>query len=619
MRRRFVRQSSLNWAIGSVLLLLAVTVTACGTLDISLNQTPEPTPAAISTESGAVQSEATEIVTTPEEAAAGWGPLIPYTHPAFGYELLIPEGATFIEEDTDEDVTVFSDSGPEDSPSYAIAVKVVPAADLSPEELLSVLSDGETDLLDVEPVEMNSGDGQGALVSYSVGAGSTCPEMRPLMAAFVDRDTGYAISVFSDSQGHCEAINVPEVMTIIESFRPPAASPVPAMTPTPTPGPVEDLVVVYTRDHNAWLWTESGGERQLTKDGGVDQVLLSDDKGVVAFRRGNGLWAVNADGSNERQLVKENDMPVPQEGELAGSITGMTINQLEWIPGSRQLLFNTRMVFDGPGLLLSDDLWRVDADGLFLENLFAPGDGGNFAIAPDGRQVALITPDSISLASLDGADKQRIFGYTPVITYSEFRYYARPIWSPSGDTLGVIVPPPDPLGTENQAHGIWRLHTDGTPAVLAGTIETRGNRPLPEPSISPGLEMIAYLSGSEVEPERVDLLFVSWGDTVSSPTFYTSGVDSFGEWAPGGERFSFTRPPGQTGSIIAFTGRLDEEPQQVGSGEAAAITVHWVDDDRYLYLQASAKGWDLILADGDGSDVLVAAVVGQPPAFDAKG
>ena len=47
------------------------------------------------------------------------------------------------------------------------------------------------------------------------------------------------------------------------------ATAVPTDTTTPTPAPKDDLVVVFTRNNNAWLWTGAGGERQLTKDGGV--------------------------------------------------------------------------------------------------------------------------------------------------------------------------------------------------------------------------------------------------------------------------------------------------------------------------------------------------------------
>ncbi len=625
MRRRLDGHYFLNLTVGVLFLLLAIILASCGTLDISLDATPEPSVTEGSPESDMVQNTATEIVTTPtltQEPASGWGPLISYTKPVLGYKLLIPESANVQEVEPDENTTYFFEGDiVGESRPYLISVQVLPSEGQTHEKLISALSAGVNDPSEIQTVRTLDNSRVGTMITYSQGTGSICPEIVGLMAVFIDRDTGYVIRILSDGQGQCEAANVPEAMTIVRSFQPPAISAALAMTPTPTPTSIDGLVVVFTRDKNAWLWTEAGGERQLTKDGGVDQVLLSDDKSVVAFRRGNGLWAVNADGSNERQLVKESDLPIPQEGELADYITGMTINQLAWIPGSRELLFNTRMLIDGPGLLLSDDLWRVNTDPqsvLSLDYLFLPGDGGNFAIAPDGNRVAVITPDSVSLTTIYGEDKRRIFGYTPVITYSELQYYARPVWSPGSDVLGVVIPPPDRLGMENQAFGIWRLHTDGTPAGLVGTIEARGANPLPEPVINPTLETIAYLSNPEVDMEQTDLLFVSWDDRIGDPIFYASRVDSFYDWSPGGKRFSFTRPPGETVAVSTFTGQMDEEPRLVGNGESVTLNVHWVDDDRYLFLQASARGWDLLLTDSSGVVTPIAAVVGQPPAFDAK-
>jgi hypothetical protein len=607
-----------------MMFLLLLALTSCGTLAISLDQTPEPSVTEGSPESDMVQDIATEIVTTPtltQEPASGWGPLITFTKPVFGYKLLIPESANVQELEPDENTTYFVEGDiVGESRPYLISVQVMPSEGQTHEKLISTLSASVSDPSEIQTVRTIDSDRVGAMITYSNGTGSVCPEIEGLMAVFIDRDTGYVIRILSDERGRCEAANVPEAMTIVRSFQPPAISAALAMTPTPTPMSTDELVIVFTRDNNAYLWTETGGERQLTKDGGVDQVLLSDDKGVVAFRRGNGVWAVNADGSDERQLVRESDLPVPQEGELAGYITGMTVNQLAWIPGSHELLFNTRMLSDGPGLLLSDDLWRVDTDPqsvLSLDYLFLPGEGGNFAIAPDGNRVAVITPDSISLTTINGEDKQRIFGYTPVSTYSEFRYYARPVWSPSSDVLGVVIPPPDRLGIENQAFGIWRLHIDGTPASLVGTIEARDGNPLPEPDISPTLEMIAYLSSPDIDPERTDLLFVTWDDRISDPVFYSSRVDLFYDWSPGGERFSFTRPPGETAAVNLFTGQMGEEPQPVGNGQSVALNVHWLDDNSYLYLQASDRGWDLLLNDSNSADTLIASVGGQPPAFDA--
>jgi hypothetical protein len=129
--------------------------------------------------------------------------------------------------------------------------------------------------------------------------------------------------------------------------------------------------------------------------------------------------------------------------------------------------------------------------------------------------------------------------------------------------------------------------------------------------------MIAYLSSPEDDPEQTDLLFVPWGDTIGEPVFYSSRVGFFDAWSPGGGSFSFTRPPGETAAFSIFTGQMDEEPQLVGNGESVALNVHWVDDNSYLYLQASDKGRDLLLTDSSGTVALIGAMVGQSWAFDA--
>jgi hypothetical protein len=85
-----------NLAAGTIFLLLLIALTSCSTLDISLDQTPEPAQAGTSPESGGVQDAMTVTLSTPGETpqlAVGWRPLTSYIHPVFGYELLVPEGA----------------------------------------------------------------------------------------------------------------------------------------------------------------------------------------------------------------------------------------------------------------------------------------------------------------------------------------------------------------------------------------------------------------------------------------------------------------------------------------------------------------------------------------------
>lgn len=603
-------------AIRLVALTGLMALVACGTLEVSFDQTPEP-PLATGVVTRETTSDDIEETRSPAETTNPWLVLENYRHPTFGYQIPVPQGAPVLEGEDGENTTYFSNSGsPGDGDVYLISVQVLPEAGRSAQQLVEALAAEESDVPDIEVVDAGSDDGQGALITYSGGPAAYCSEVRMLLAAFVDQGFAYVLRLANDGPERCDASKLPEVQAVVQGFQLPEQAPILAMTPTPTPVAIDDLAVAYTRDNNVWLWTESDGERQLTKDGGVDQVLLSDDKRIIAFRRGNGLWAVNADGSDERQLVKESDLPLPTDSELAEFVAGIAPYQVAWTPGSHQLMFNTSPQMTGPGLFLSDDLWLVDADNLALTNLFPAGEGGNFVLAPDGRQAALISPNSISVINTAGQEKREVLGYTPVATYSEFQYYARPVWSVTGDALAVIIPPPDALATEIQPYSVWLLTQDSPSAGLVGTIEVRGGQAGLEPVISPSLSQIAYVSNSTSDPDRKDLLFVDWDESLGDPTFYTSWVESSAEWSPSGQRFSFNRPPSEVASISAFTGRLGEEPRPVGNGESPAINVRWVDDDAYLYLQASARGWDLLLTDIGGTVTPIAGIVGQPPAFD---
>jgi hypothetical protein len=77
------------------------------------------------------------------------------------------------------------------------------------------------------------------------------------------------------------------------------------------------------------------------------------------------------------------------------------------------------------------------------------------------------------------------------------------------------------------------------------------------------------------------------------------------------------RSQSRTAAVGIFTGQIDEKLRLVRNGESVVLNVHWLDDNSYLYVQASDRGWDLLLSDNSGTVTLVASVGGQPPALDA--
>ena len=159
----------------------------------------------------------------------------------------------------------------------------------------------------------------------------------------------------------------------------PSDTPVPTETLTPTippsptlppPTPTQQaLRVAYVKNGNVWLWTQGGSTQPLTTAGYVVSLDLSGDGQMVAFQRETipfhpELWAVNSDGTGERVLVSAADFLALLPGSPNPNAAGIGPFQYGWRPGTHILAYNTRLLFEGPGLGGNDDLRQVDADTL---------------------------------------------------------------------------------------------------------------------------------------------------------------------------------------------------------------------------------------------------------------
>ena len=159
----------------------------------------------------------------------------------------------------------------------------------------------------------------------------------------------------------------------------PDTTPLPAATPTSLPfltsvPPSTELRVAFVNvtehGNNVWLWTEGEtGAMPLTKDGGVSDVRISDDGEIVAFTRGDGLWMVRSDSTEERHLVRAEDFAAMEHREP--SEFEVVLNRFDWLPGTHILAFNTRLRTE-IGLVLNDDLHLINADTLERKALLRP-------------------------------------------------------------------------------------------------------------------------------------------------------------------------------------------------------------------------------------------------------
>jgi hypothetical protein len=413
-----------------------------------------------------------------------------------------------------------------------------------------------------------------------------------------------------------DARSTPEV---VEPARTPTTPPTIIETPPETRTllpDTKDLTVVYTRDGDLWRW--QGGELlQLTRRGEVYFPRLSPDGQIAAFLRPADsfhveLWAVNIDGSDERRLVGIADLDTIGGGARDPNATAVNPSpSFAWVGQSHRLAFTTYQAFQGPGVSPLNDLNLVDADSGQIVPLLLSGWGGEFVFSPDGQQIAISQPDKIILADANGDNYRIAMTYSPVLTYSEYRYYARPVWSPDGKFLRVAVPPADPLARPAQPTTLWKLPLDGGQAVQEGSIFSVPfmDEPL---YYSPDLQRVALIRESIQDGVTLRELHLAAYDGNGDWNYVRGPMLHFAGWSPDGRRFIYILGEEQE----MFLGSLDRAPQPLGELHYGLINLRWIDDQRLLYAIQRNQAFDLVLLDLDDGALTLDTIAGAPPGYD---
>ncbi len=395
--------------------------------------------------------------------------------------------------------------------------------------------------------------------------------------------------------------------------RQPLETPAPQQTPSnrlPTPA-AGDLAVAYVKDGNLWLWSQ-GRSRQLTARGEVHRPRISSDGKLIAYLQPADdfhleIWAIDANGQNERRLVSVADLDAIGGGFRDPSALALNPYRFLWLPGTHNLAYNTHQVFQGPGLSLLNDLNLVQADTLQKTNLLLSGWGGEFVYAPGGNQVAISQPDKIILAQADGSEYRPVFNYSAVTTYSEYRYYAAPVWDKDGQALFLALPPTDPLATPAQPTTLWRVPLDATaPLQLGGVFAV----PFFEQPVefSPDAARIAFLREVGQPAENLRELHLAASDGSGDWVYARAPSIRFQGWSPDARRFAYTLGLQQE----LWLGSLQETPLLLGDGFSGVQDLRWIDGGRLLFWQASAGGFELKLANLAGGALLIASIIGAP-------
>lgn len=406
----------------------------------------------------------------------------------------------------------------------------------------------------------------------------------------------------------------------VEVF-PPTATPIPAKTeplPSATSGdePRQQqaatltppgLRVAFSSSGNLWSTVAGDTPNQLNSAGNVSEIRITDDGQRIAYvlrdpqANTTELRSVVFDGSGDQLLLDQAaiDALYPLE-----EFTHYTLAQMQYLPGTHSLLFNTRGVFAGPGLANNDDVLVIDVDGGELSTVLARGQGGNFVISPDGSQLAIVRPESVGFANSDGSSvRSEVLTFPRVRTFSEFFFYPIPVWV--GEAVMVPVPQEDPFATPATGM-VWEVPASGgEPVAIASTAGDLYRPQAERPLISADGTTVAYLGEAVSANEQQLVLFnPSSGERLVAD----SGSIHWDGWSPDSDHFTYARGSG----LDLQLGALGVEPAPIGSGSG----LRWVDSTQYLYLAGTPGVWALTLSDLEGNSTVLAAPTGNLVTYD---
>jgi hypothetical protein len=395
-----------------------------------------------------------------------------------------------------------------------------------------------------------------------------------------------------------------EPLADAEPTIPPTTLPTTEVAVVPTFPTQQNLRVVYTDDGDLWAMEIGSSPRQLTSSGDISEVRISDDGQWVGYtiRDPNQdtaeLHSIQFDGSNHQELMDAVSFDALYPLEI---FIHYTLSTMDFLPGSHTLLFNTRGVFEGPGLAKNDDLLAIDVATGQIIPLLQRGEGGDFMPSPIGNQLALVRPDSIGFVDANGTNpRPEVLTFTPVITYSEYFFYPLPVWS--GNSVVLAVPQQDPFFAAEPGT-IWSV--DGEPQALTRPDGDLFSPQREHPLVSPDGSSVAYFRAAAAAGE-VQLVIDRLD--IGEQTVYDTGLIQWKGWSPGSDRLVFTKGTG----FDLYLGEVGALPVPLAPG----TELRWINADEYLYLAGDPGGWTLTLGDLAGGAVPLATPSGAFVAFD---
>jgi hypothetical protein len=393
--------------------------------------------------------------------------------------------------------------------------------------------------------------------------------------------------------------------------------------PVDVPARKEPLEVRFISNGNIWDWVEGMPAMQISDTGDALHFTFSPDGDVVVFERTIGsypydykieLWAVDRDGSNLRKLVGVEQFDQFLPGREWAWVANLP-RDYRWFDGTHELSFGVYPFINAVGGSdAAQDYWIVNADNLELKKWVNPDfthpDGPKEISSPDGKVIALVDMESISLLNSDGSIIRKDALIYPANRNSEGPGWGPPqlVWTPDSRALNVVVWDEDVF---DGAFSTWEIPADGSPARKLHTF--LGMEYFS--SISPNQEYIAYLRRERPMSNENELHLAKFDG--SEDVIYAKGYQlELLAWVPDSYHFAYdlfaTNQP-LFGSLCGNPVAL------VDKSETPATQITWVDDIHFLFISGQeGQPRELRLGQVSGESLLINPFNGEGAYFQVR-
>jgi hypothetical protein len=437
-----------------------------------------------------------------------------------------------------------------------------------------------------------------------------------------------------------QATTEPTVQPTNQPTNSPTASPLsptatiaPTTTTTLTPGPLPEgaaapatpasgapAEVAFIKDGDVQLWHEATQQSEtIFSAGDAAGVWVSDDGQLIAFLRRwveqiddlnwfeqTALWVVDRNGENAREVISAEDL---RQRLNAGAGESTTIAQIEWLPQTHHLVYSgMRYSAQGEGTshALPEGVYLVDTETLSDTVLAPAGNYLRFALAPDGRQIALMSTTALSFINVDGSNwRQDILTYPQVGV--PVPLLPTGVWTQDGRAFLMVTP----IESESEFglnYTIMRVPIDGSAAQPLATIASSHSGTV---VFSPDGQRVAFYQWQPISDWFITPLAASVGPLAIPYAIDLSGYANL-HWSPAGA--AFVVPDIWAAALFQLCPDATQGSEVCGAPvnlEGAVLFIRWIDSARFLFTTEEPK--TLFLGRLDGTRIPIATWSPEEP------